>query len=159
MVRFVAYPMRFLLVSICFSLLVLLPSCRAPKDMVFREIRNVGIESLGFTSSKLTAELEYYNPNNFGLELNRTDVDVFLNNQLLGHSTQDIQLKIPKRGNFIVPVVLDLDMKNLLKNGLAALMNKEVNIKVAGKIKLGKAGVYKTFPVDYSTTQKINLLN
>ena len=76
MLRFVAYPMRFLLVSICFSLLVLLPSCRT-KGYGFREIRNVGIESLGFTSSKLTAELEYYNPNNFGLELNRTDVDVF----------------------------------------------------------------------------------
>lgn len=140
-------------------LLTILPSCRSPKELVYRDIRNISLESMGFSSSLLKADLEYYNPNNFSLELRRTDVDVFVNNQLLGHSTQEVQVKIPKRGNFIIPLKLDLDMKNLLKNGLAALFNKEVNLKVTGKIKLGKAGVFKTFPIDYSTTQKISLLN
>jgi len=136
----------------------MLSSCRTPKDLVFKDFRNITVDNIGFSSANLSAELEYYNPNNFSLELNRTDVDVYINEQLLGHSNQDIQLKIPKRGHFIVPVRLQLDMKNLLKNGLTALTNKEVNIKVVGKVKLGKAGVFKTFPVDYQTVQKINLL-
>lgn len=146
------FPTLFILVCI-----IALSSCRTPKDLVFRDIRNVSVENLGFSAASLTAELEYYNPNNFSLELNRTDVDVFINNNLLGHSNQDVQLKIPKRAGFIVPVKLELDMKSLLKNGLTAFFNKEVNVKVVGKVKLGKAGVFKTFPVDYQTVQKINL--
>lgn len=150
-------PLRILMFMVL-PMLIVLPSCRTPKDLVFKDFRNITVDNIGFSSANLSAELEYYNPNNFSLELNRTDVDVYINEQLLGHSNQDIQLKIPKRGHFIVPVRLQLDMKNLLKNGLTALTNKEVNIKVVGKVKLGKAGVFKTFPVDYQTVQKINLL-
>lgn len=151
------FPLK-ILGLIGFPLLMMLSSCRTPKDLVFKEFRNITVDNIGFSSANLSAELEYYNPNNFSLELNRTDVDVYINEQFLGRSNQDIQLKIPKRGHFVVPVRLQLDMKNLLKNGLTALTNKEVNIKVVGKVKLGKAGVFKTFPVDYQTVQKINLL-
>lgn len=147
----------FLLAALAIS--IVLPSCRTPKDLEFREIRNISLESIGFSQTTLAAELAYYNPNNFSLELKRTDVDVFVNNQLLGHSLQEIQLKVPKRGTFIIPVKLDLDMKNLLKNGLSALTGKEVDIRVVGKVKVGKAGVFKTFPMDYRTVQKINWLN
>ena len=115
------------------------------------------VENIGFAGANLNVDVIFYNPNNFSLELRRTDVDVFINDQLLGHTTQDVQLKIPKRNSFVVPVSLAVDMKNLLKNGLIALFNKEVTIRVLGKVKLGKAGVFKTFPVDYQTIQKISL--
>lgn len=147
--------------SLLFLLLLfssaMLPSCRTPKDLVFKEVRNIKLDAVQFSNTTLTADVEYYNPNNFSLELRRTDVDVFINDQLLGHTTQDVQLKIPKRNSFVVPVSLAVDMKNLLKNGLIALFNKEVTIRVLGKVKLGKAGVFKTFPVDYQTIQKISL--
>ena len=48
-------------------------------------------------------------------------------------------------------------MKNLLKNGLTALTKSEVTIKVVGKIKIGKAGVYKSFPLTYQTKQHLSL--
>ena len=139
------------------AVIFLLPSCRTPKDLVFKEVRNIKLETVQFSSTTLTADVEYYNPNNFSLELRRTDVDVFINDQLLGHTTQEIQLKIPRRNSFVVPVSLAVDMKNLLKNGIIALFNKEVTIRVLGKVKLGKAGVFKSFPVDYQTIQKLSL--
>ena len=134
-----------------------LSSCRAPKDLEFREFKNLKVENLGFSNANLSLDLVYYNPNNFGLQLTSTDFDIFIDTTRLGHSLQDVQVAIPKRDVFVVPLKVDLDMKNLLKNGITALLNKEVKVKVLGKVKVGKAGVYKSFNVNYETTQRFSL--
>ena len=136
----------------------ILSSCRSPKDLEFREFKNLALENVGFSAAKLKVDVVYYNPNNFGLELNRTDLDIFVDSSFLGHSAQDVQVKVPRREQFSIPLVIDLDMKNLLKNGITALINKEVNIKVVGRVKVGKAGVFKSFPLTYTTRQKLSFL-
>ncbi|MEI2749998.1 MAG: LEA type 2 family protein [Ferruginibacter sp.] len=136
----------------------ILSSCRSPKDLEFREFKNLSLENIGFSAAKLKVDVVYYNPNNFGLELNRTDLDIFVDSSFLGHSAQDVQVKVPRREQFSIPLVIDLDMKNLLKNGITALLNKEVNIKVVGRVKVGKAGVFKSFPLTYTTRQKLSFL-
>ena len=139
---------------LCF---VLLTSCRSPKDLEFREFKNVALENVGFAGATLKVDVVYYNPNNFGLELNRTDLDIFVDSTFLGHSTQDLQVKVPRREQFTVPLKVEIDMKNLLKNGLSSLFNKQVLVKVIGKIRVGKAGVYKTFDLNYQTLQQLSL--
>lgn len=136
--------------------LIFLTSCRAPKDLEFREFRNISVDNIGFSGATLKVDVVYYNPNNFSLELNRTDLDIFVDSIFLGHSTQDLQVKIPRRENFSVPLQVELDMKNLLKNGLTGLLNKQVLVRVAGKVKIGKAGVYKTFDLNYETVQQLS---
>ena len=132
-----------------------MPSCLAPKDLIYKDFQNLSVEKLGFGSSQLKLDLIYYNPNNFGLQLKRTDLDIFIDNNLLGHTAQEYQVNIPKRGDFTLPVQVDVDMKNMLKNALSSIFNKEVMIKVVGTVKLGKANVYKTFPVNYEGLQKL----
>jgi len=132
-------------------------SCRSPKDLEFREFNNITLEKLGFAGAALKVDLTYYNPNNFGLELNRTDLDLFVDSIFLGHSSQDIQVAIPRRANFTIPLKIDLDMKNLLRNGLTSLFSKEIKVRLLGKVKVGKAGVYKTFNVDYISVQNFSL--
>jgi LEA14-like dessication related protein len=143
------------------SLIVLsnlfLSSCREPKDLEFREFKNLTIENLSFSKAILKVDLVYYNPNNFGLELNRTDLDLYVDSSFLGHSSQNIQVAIPKRDVFTLPLQVDLDMKNLLKNGLNSLFSKEIAVRLLGKVKVGKAGVYKNFSVDYTTRQNFSL--
>ncbi len=136
---------------------LLLSSCGSVKDLEFRSFNNVKIEKVGFASSTLSVDLVYYNPNNFGLELSRTDLDIYLNDNFLGHSTQVMQVKLPRRDQFTLPIKVDLDMKNLLKNSLTSIFNSEVTIKAVGKIKVGKAGVYKLLPFEYVTKQKFSL--
>ena len=133
-----------------------MPSCHEPKSLEFREFNNLKVDKLSFAGAALTVDLVYYNPNNFGLQLNRTDLDVFVDSTFLGHSSQDIQVSIPKRDIFTIPLKLDLDVKNLLKNGITSLFNKNVAVRVLGSVKVGKAGIYKSFPVDYTSMQNFS---
>lgn len=132
------------------------PSCQSPKELVYRDFKNLKIEKVGFTASTLKVDLIYYNPNNFGLQLRYTDLDIYINTHYLGHSSQDYQITIPKLAEFTIPMAVDLDTKNLLKNAIPTLMGKEVTVKITGTVKLGKANVYKTFPVSYEGKQRFS---
>lgn len=145
-------PLLFFSISIIF-----LSSCREPKDLEFREFRNLKISNVGFSAAQVNVDLVYYNPNNFGLELNRTDLDVFVDSIFLGRSSQDLQVAVRRKDIFVLPLKIDVDMKNLLKNSLVTLLNKSVNVRLVGKVKVGKGGVFKSFPVDYTTVQSFSL--
>ncbi|HSN60965.1 MAG TPA: LEA type 2 family protein [Ferruginibacter sp.] len=138
------------------ALLIFMSSCRAPKDLEFKEYNNLTLDKLGFSASALTLNLVYYNPNNFGMELNRTELDIYVDSTFLGHSSQLLQVPIPRRDVFTIPLRVELDMKNLFKNGLTSLFNKEVAIRTIGSVKVGKAGVYKNIKVDYTTRQQLS---
>ncbi|MEO6328015.1 MAG: LEA type 2 family protein [Ginsengibacter sp.] len=102
-------------------------------------------------------DLEYYNPNNFGLQLKRTELDIFLNNSFLGHSFSDSVINIPRRDTFLIPIKFTVDMHNLFKNAWNTLAGTDVLIKVNGKIKVGKANVFMSMPVNYEGTHKFSL--
>ena len=146
-----------LLLIISTTIVLILSSCHEPKSLEFRNFSNLKVDKLSFAGAALTVDLVYYNPNNFGLQLNRTDLDVFIDSTFLGHSSQDIQVNIPKLNTFTIPLKLDLDVKNLLKNGLTSMLNKNVAVRVLGSVKVGKAGIYKSFPVDYTSMQNFSM--
>jgi len=102
-------------------------------------------------------DLIYYNPNNFGLQLKSTELDIFLDNNYLGHSVQEQLVSIPRKEEFSIPVKIDVDMKNLLRNGLATLLSNEVIVKVTGTVKVGKANLFKSLPVNYEGKQKFTI--
>ncbi len=128
---------------------ILMTGCRSPKEFVYRDFKNFKLDNVGFASTKVKVDLVYYNPNNFGLQLKSTDLDVFIDGNYLGHTTQEFQIGISKLKDFTIPLALDVDMKNVFKNGFATLFNKKVTIKVTGKVKVGKANVFRSFPVNY----------
>ena len=143
--------------AIFITLVVFQTSCHEPKSLEFREFKNLTVDKLSFAGAALKVDLVYYNPNNFGLQLNRTDLDVYVDSTFLGHSSQDIQVNISKRDVFTIPLKLDLDVKNLLKNGITSMLNKSVSVRVLGSVKVGKAGIYKSFPVDYTSIQNFSI--
>ena len=139
-------------------LTLLLVSCSTPKELEYRDFRNFSIQKIGFSTSSAKMDMIYYNPNGFGLQLKRTELDIFVNGVLLGHSSQEYQITIPKKEQFIIPITMDIDMKNLIKNSLTTLFNKEVNVKVTGSIKVGKANVFISFPVNYEGVHAVDFL-
>lgn len=149
--RLLPYPILFIFFIIFAS------SCQAPKELEYRDFKNLKVEKLGFGTSSLKLDVIYYNPNNFGLQLKYTDLDIFIDGNYLGHSSQDYQISIQRLSEFTLPLQINLDMQNLLKNALPTFLGKEVTVKITGKVKLGKANVYKTFPVNYEGRQRFTV--
>ncbi len=145
--------MKSIVLYLVGALLIFVSSCREPKDLVFKEYKNLRAENIGFSDADLKVDLVYYNPNGIGLELNKVDLDLYVDGNYLGKSTQNVQVSIPARKDFTLPLSIKVDMKNLLKNGLNTLFNKAVNIRLLGSVKVGKAGIYKNVKVDYTTVQ------
>jgi LEA14-like dessication related protein len=150
--------MRFKLNTffILISISTILFSCTGFKDLEFKEYKDVKLDKVGFNKTTLSLSLVYYNPNNFGLELNHTEMDLFINDNYLGHVDQNVQVRVRKRDRFTLPIKVDIDMKNIIKNGLMGLFNKEVEIRAKGKIKAGKANIFKVVPFEYKTKQKLS---
>ncbi len=123
----------------------------------YRDYKNFSIEKLGFSNSQVKLDLEYFNPNNFGLQLKRTELDIYINNTFLGHSSSDSLINIPRNNTFLLPIKFDADMKNLFKNAWNTMMGNEVTVKVTGKLKIGKANVFMSMPVDYEGKHKFSL--
>lgn len=140
-----------------FMLVLYTTSCQAPKELVYRDFKNLKVEKIGFGATTLKVDLIYYNPNNFGLQLKYTDLDIYIDNNYLGHSAQDYQITIPRLAEFSMPLAIEVDMKNLLKNAIPTMLGKDVMVKVTGTVKLGKANVYKSFPVSYEGIQRFSM--
>jgi LEA14-like dessication related protein len=138
-------------------LTILLASCAVPKPLEYRSFKNFTIQKVGFASTTLKMDLVYFNPNNFGLELKKTDIDIFINDDFLGHTTQEYQISIPKKEEFSMPVSINLDMKNILRNSMNALFSNQVMVKITGSVKVGKANTFISFPIRYEGNQQFSL--
>jgi len=152
MKRILLSPISAILISV-----ILLSSCQAPKALEYRDFKNFTVNKLGFSSSSVRMDLIYYNPNTFGLQLKRTDLDIYIGDSYLGHTVQEYQVSIPRQGEFTIPVAVDVDMKNLFKNALTSVFSDSVLVRVNGTVKVGKVNVYKSFAVTYEGKQKFTL--
>lgn len=149
--------MKFITSLILVAIMACLTSCSSPKEIVYNQYKNLKIESLGFEKSTVRLDLEYYNPNNFGLQLRRTELDVNVNGSYLGRSISDTLINIARRDTFTIPIRFDVDMKNLFKNAFNTLSGNEITVKVSGKIKIGKANVFMSMPINYEGKHKFSV--
>ncbi len=143
------------LLALCTCTILL--SCSSPKALEYKTYHNFSIQNLGFNNSTIAMDLEYYNPNNFGLQLRNTDLDIFINGNKFGHSSSDTLINIPRRNTFILPIKFDVDMQNIFKNALNTLLGKEVTVKLTGKLKVGKGNVFMSFPLNYESKETFSL--
>jgi LEA14-like dessication related protein len=132
-------------------------ACSSPKELEYQSFHNFYVEKLGFNSSTIGLDILYYNPNNFGMQLKNSDLDIFIDGNLLGHSSFDTLIRIPRRDTFSLPVKFGVDMRNIYKNVWNTLTGKEVTVKLTGKIRIGKANVFMSFPVNYETRETFSL--
>ena len=132
-------------------------SCSSPKALEYRNFHNFTVERLGYSNSTIKIDLTYFNPNNFRMQLRNTDLDIFINGKLFGHSFTDTLIPIPRRDTFSLPVLFDINMQSLYQNALNTLLGKEVMIRVAGKVKIGKANVFMYFPINYESKETFSL--
>ncbi|MBS1920594.1 MAG: LEA type 2 family protein [Bacteroidetes bacterium] len=133
-------------------------SCKAIKDPVFKGIDDLQVSGIGLKESIISIHLNYFNPNRSGLQLKNAEGDAWMDEQMLGHFTMDTSIKIPGHSDFTVPVKLNVNMKNAMKNVTTLLFKPEVNFKIEGKARIGKGGVFIHYPIRYEGKQDVSKL-
>lgn len=141
-----------------FSVLFLF-GCAQPKPLVYRDVKQFRVKEINLENLSLELGLGCYNPNRFGFSLKDGNVDAFIDNKFVGKALLPGFQQIPALDSFIIPLVLQTPLKNLVSNAfsLLAANNKEVRIKLKGVIRVGKGSLLVPIPVNYEGLQRINL--
>ncbi|GBL34873.1 hypothetical protein EMGBS15_04680 [Filimonas sp.] len=145
-------------ISFLSVLFVILQSggCNNVKELDYIGIQSTSIESINLKNAALRINLEYYNPNKFGIDVKETNLSIYLNDKFVALADQPEKTQIPKLSNFTFPVVAHFDPFKILGTAFSSLFSKTSKMTILGTAKLGKGGVYIKVPI--SITENVSLL-
>jgi LEA14-like dessication related protein len=130
--------------------------CGKIEEPEFRGIDHVRMSKLGLRESSLTLDLYYYNPNKSGLRMKKAEGDVWIDDRHLGEFEVDTLVRIAPLSEFRIPVKLKVDVDAMVGSSLLALLGKKMRLRIDGKAKIGKAGVYIKQPFHYEGVHDLN---
>jgi LEA14-like dessication related protein len=136
---------------------ILMISCSQPQPFIFKGVKSIKIEKASLGKNVFKAEFTYENPNSFSLALNKLDADIFINDEKFTHYHLDTVYNIPANAAFDLPAIMEVDLTSILKNSIDLIFNKPMKISVKGTSTLSKGMFTKTIPIEFETTQKLNL--
>jgi len=144
----------FCLIAMAF---VLLQSggCNKIKELDYKGIKSAKLESINFHNTAIRINLEYFNPNNFSIDVKETNLSIFLDDQFVALADQPEKTKIPKNALFEFPIVAHFDPLKIMGPALKSFFAKTTKLRLQGTAKLGKDGVFIKVPVDI--VEEINL--
>lgn len=138
------------------AVLLIAAACGKPKErIVLKNIKDVVVDAT--SDPKLKANAIFFNPNNVGGKLKNIDVEIFVNGKKSANVKQDFNMKIPANAEFSIPLVVNLNMKELgfMDTLLGMVGGKKFEVKYVGSIKLNYRGVPIKVPVDYTDNIKL----
>lgn len=141
--------MKKKLVLLVAPLLVLVVSCAKPKGFDYLGFEQVKVLSWGLKESVVGFQVKLYNPNNYKMQLREANVDIHLNGTFLGHSDFDTLLLIPGNDTFYVPVKMTVETSSAIQGLMASARDTAVIIKIDGKARIGKGGLFFNYPIRY----------
>ncbi len=134
-------------------LLIVLSSCAFEENVKFEQIKNVKLAGVKDGMVNLTADADFYNPNDISGKLKSIDLEVLLKDKSLARITQTNHFKIDKNANFSIPINVSFAMadlqENFLDNLLAIVSGNKLTLHFKGEIKVSTWGFNQTVPVSY----------
>lgn len=125
------------------------------REPQFLGLRDVRTPSLGLRESRLSATLDYINPNRFSLELETLELDVRVFDTPLGRAGLRTPIRIPARDTFSIPLSLDVDMQTLLSQAVTLGFSREWDIRLDGGVVFRKGPIRLRVPLRQETRQRI----
>lgn len=127
-------------------------SCKTPKPLVFHDVEHFRLQN-----ASLSVDLQLSNPNNFAVKLKKCYIDVYLNDTHLGRAEVRQKTRIGPGKTCSVPIMLSVDIKNVLPGALQILVERRITLKLKGKLKVGAHGIRISVPMNYESKQEIRL--
>lgn len=150
--------MKIILTSITLFVSILFltsAGCNNVKELEYKGIKNPKLQTLRFNNSAIQMDLEYFNPNNFGLDVKETNLSIYLNDKFVGIADQPSKTQISKNATFLFPVVAHFDPIKVLGTAFKALFSNTNKVTIQGSAKIGKSGVYIKLPVNITENVKL----
>ena len=136
-------------------IMAILASCAKPKDLEFVDIQNIKVVKWGLSESLIGLDVRFYNPNKQQVKLKDAVARVYVNSAFLGDTNMDSTVTVPRRDTFAVPLVLKVQTATALAKMLETSKDSAVTVRVDGTVKMGKAGVFLTYPIKYEKLQSL----
>ena len=141
-------------------LLLLSVACAKPKGFDYMGFEKVKVLSWGLKESVVGFQVKLFNPNKYGMQLKEANVDIHLNGTFLGHSDLDTFLHIPAKDTFYVPVKMKVETNSAIQGLMSSARDTAVIIKIEGKARIGKGGMFFNYPIRYEGKPNlVQLLN
>ena len=134
-----------------------LASCRSLTAPEYIDIDDIQMGGNSLTNTTLSANVRLYNPNKSNLTFRSGSLDIYVDNRLLGHTELDSVIHIHKLDTFRIPVTVRVDIGNVLGNALSLALKDSVLLRLEGKIKVGRSGVFITRPVRYEQKERLDM--
>lgn len=131
--------------------------CNNIKELEYKGIKNTKLQTLSINNAAIQMDLEYFNPNNFGLDVKETNLSIYLNDKFIGIADQPTKTQIEKNSTFLFPVVAHFDALKVVGSAFKAIFSKTNKVTIQGSAKVGKSGVYIKVPVN--VTENVSLYN
>jgi LEA14-like dessication related protein len=138
------------------ALMVMIAACTKPKDLEFIDIGNIHLLKVGLKQSEVGLDIRLFNPNKQRVQLKDAATKVYVNSTYIGDTRMDSLVEVPRRDTFSVPLVLSINTLSGISKIAESLSDSLVNVKVEGSVKMGKAGIFKNFPVKYDKMQRVS---
>lgn len=142
-----------MLIGVC--VMAILASCAKPKDLEFVDIQNIKMLKWGLSESEVGVDVRFYNPNKQQVKLKDAIAKVYVNSAFLGNTNMDTTIVVPSRDTFAVPLVMKVQTATALAKLMETANDSAVTVSVDGTVKMGKAGVFLTYPIKYEKLQSL----
>lgn len=145
---------NILYISICLS--IFLSSCSSILEPTVERIEDVDIVEMTKSKLELNAFMVLKNPNGFKLDLDNADLTVFVDDIELAKINQTYETTMPQKGEFNMPININMDLDKLYRDnplaaigkGLQIMSDKKLNVHFKGTILVGKGIAKISVPVD-----------
>ncbi|MCB9045072.1 MAG: LEA type 2 family protein [Chitinophagales bacterium] len=134
---------------------ILFVSCANPKDLEYQDVKNFRLMEVSMRP-KIGMDVQFYNPNKFGMTMKDANIDLYLNGRLVGNARLAQTYDVPGLDTFLLPVNLTADLQQVLPNALAILANNTIDVELKGHVKAGR-GVFINVPISYKGKQELNV--
>ena len=138
-----------------------LGACRSAGNVSepeFRDIGDVRLIEVGLLKTTAGANMIYYNPNNFGIQLSSARGDVYIEDIYFGSFALDQEVPVRRRSEFMLPVTIKIDNINAVKNQADLFRKKVAKVRIEGFASVRKSGFSKEIPIRYEQMQDIDKL-
>ena len=143
---------------LCLAVLIGAAGCKQPEAPEYYGFRDLQIGAATESQATVSTVVKLYNPNRFGLELKRAEVDVSINGRHAGHSLLDSTIHIPGRDTFYVPIAMQVDLRAIMRNALQSLLGGEATVSLDGRVKIKRGLLTFNRPFHYDGKQDLNAL-